>query len=102
MLMLFYYVPEEHLSKVNAALFELGLGHYENYSCCAWSTKGQGQFKPLTGSQPFIGQLENTELVDEFKVEMICPEHLKEQAVQALLKNHPYEVPAYGFISLIL
>jgi hypothetical protein len=39
-----------------------------------------------------IGQLE---LVDEFKVEMVCDDACIEAAVAALRRAHPYEEPAY-------
>ena len=34
-------------------------------------------------------------MVDEYKVEMICEDHIIEQAVSTLKQAHPYEEPAY-------
>jgi hypothetical protein len=100
MLLLYYYVPESHLNKVNAALFDIGLGSFQNYDMCAWVTKGRGQFRPLIGSKPFFGNTNELEYVDEYKVEMICSDELKNQAVKTLQSAHPYETPAYGFLEI--
>ncbi len=100
MLLFFYYVPVTHLTEVNTALFALGLGRYLNYDSCCWYTKGQGQFRPLANSNPTIGQIGELETVEEYKVELICPNNLKEQVINVLKNTHPYETPAYGFIEL--
>ncbi len=53
-----YYVPESHLEVTKQAIFDAGAGRVGNYDCCCWQVRGQGQFRPLPGSQPFIGQAE--------------------------------------------
>jgi hypothetical protein len=92
---LVFYVPEDHKEAVKNALFEQGAGRYEGYDHCSWEVLGTGQFKPLSGSQPFVGQQEQLETVDEFRVEMICSQHVIKAVLEALIKHHPYEVPAY-------
>jgi len=52
---LVFFVPENHKEAVKQAVFDQGAGRYEGYDCCSWETLGSGQFKPLSGSQPFIG-----------------------------------------------
>lgn len=101
MLLLYYYVPESYLKEVNTALFSIGLGVFEGYDSCCWYTKGEGQFKPLAGSAPYLGNIDTVEKVIEYKVEIICSEDLKEQAVKVLKEYHPYEVPAYGFLPIM-
>ena len=90
-----FYVPKSHLEQVKAALFEAGAGRIGNYDCCAWQTLGQGQFRPLAGSRPYLGGEGTIETVAEYKVEMVCPGSCIKQAVQALRRAHPYEEPAY-------
>jgi len=53
---LFFYVPETHLETVKAAVFAAGAGTIGDYKHCCWQVLGQGQFQPMAGSQPFIGQ----------------------------------------------
>ncbi|TQV66132.1 NGG1p interacting factor NIF3 [Exilibacterium tricleocarpae] len=95
-----FYVPESHLEMVKQALFDAGAGRIGNYDCCAWQTPGQGQFRPLAGSEPFIGRRGEVEIVAEFKVEMVCAADKVSAAVAALRRSHPYEEPAYDVWSL--
>ncbi|EON90767.1 hypothetical protein MARLIPOL_17153 [Marinobacter lipolyticus SM19] len=90
-----YFVPETHLEQTKAALFEAGAGRIGDYDCCAWQCRGQGQFRPLDGSQPFLGQQGELEVVDEYKVELVCKDELISEALEAFKKAHPYEEPAY-------
>ena len=92
---LIFYVPESHLESVKMALFEKGAGRYDKYDCCAWQAKGEGQYRPLEGSKPFLGQEGNIEKVDEYKVEMICKDSDILNVLEELIKVHPYEEPAY-------
>lgn len=95
MLKIVFFVPESHKESVKQAVFDQGAGRYEGYDCCSWETVGIGQFKPLQGSQPFIGQQDSIETVDEYRVEMICSEHYIKPVLRALIHAHPYETPAY-------
>lgn len=96
-----FYVPELHLTVVKAALFAAGAGRVGAYDSCAWQVKGQGQFRPLAGSHPFIGQQGVLEVVDEYKVELVCDEQHLQAAVAALKLAHPYEAPAYDVVPLL-
>lgn len=95
MLSLIFYVPEDHLEIVKAALFEAGAGRLGNYDQCCWQTKGTGQFRPLPGSDPHLGKQGTVERVDEWKVEMVCEESRIEAVIAALKRAHPYETAAY-------
>lgn len=90
-----FYVPVSHVEAVKSALFAAGAGRYENYDCCSWQTLGEGQFRPLKGSQPSLGKEGVVEKVSEYKVEMVCREDLLAAAKKSLLDSHPYEEPAY-------
>ncbi len=101
-LKLCFYVPESHLEEVKAAVFQAGAGKIETYDQCCWQVKGQGQFRPLEGSNAFLGEVNQVEVVDEFRVEMLLDENLKTQVTKALKAAHPYEVPAYDFVKIEL
>lgn len=90
-----FFVPESHLDAVKNAVFSAGAGRIGNYDRCCWQALGQGQFRPLTGSQPFVGQTEVLEHVAEWKVEVVVADELIHDAVKALRKSHPYETPAF-------
>ncbi|MEH6626451.1 MAG: YqfO family protein [Motiliproteus sp.] len=95
-----FFVPKAHLETVKEALFSIGAGKIGAYDSCCWQTEGIGQFRPLDGSQPYIGQPGQVEQVVESKVEMVCEDGLIQQAVDTLKKAHPYEEVAYDVIRL--
>lgn len=92
---LVFFVPESHLELVKEAVFEAGAGQQGDYDHCCWQVLGEGQFRPLRGSQPFIGEQGKVEVVPEYRVEMLCPEGCAEDVVTALKGAHPYEEPAF-------
>ncbi len=90
-----FYVPESHLEAVKTAVFRCGAGRIGHYDSCCWQTLGEGQFRPLDGSQPFMGQTGQVERVAEYKVELVCEDALIAEAVRSLKEAHPFEEPAY-------
>ncbi|MBV1874008.1 MAG: YqfO family protein [Gammaproteobacteria bacterium] len=97
---LVFYVPEKQLEMVKKAVFQAGAGRIGNYDCCCWQVLGQGQFRPLKGSSPFIGTQGEIESVAEYRVEMVCEKTTIQNAVAALKQAHPYEEPAWEVIKL--
>lgn len=95
MFKLSFFVPESHVEATKNAVFESGAGKMGDYDSCAWQTRGQGQFRPLPGSAPHLGQHGHVEYVAEYKVEMVCSEEVIHAAIAALKLAHPYEEPAY-------
>jgi len=92
-----FYVPESHVEEVKQAVFAAGAGRIGDYCCCAWQVLGTGQFQPMEGSQPYLGQRDRLERVDEFRVEMVCEDHCLESVIRALRDAHPYEEPAFHY-----
>jgi len=68
MYQLVFYVPETHVESVKQAVFNAGGGRIGDYDRCCWQTLGQGQFRPLAGSSPFLGKAGSVEKVDEYRV----------------------------------
>ncbi|MBR9857468.1 MAG: NGG1p interacting factor NIF3 [Gammaproteobacteria bacterium] len=92
---LVFFVPESHLEPVKAAVFATGAGKIGDYDCCCFETRGTGQFRPLAGATPFIGESGTLERIEEVRVELVCEDHLIRAAVTALRQAHPYEEPAF-------
>jgi hypothetical protein len=97
MFSLVFYVPESHVEAVKDAVFDAGAGRIGDYERCAWQTIGDGQFRPLPGSAPFLGTQGQIEVVREFRVEMVCEGEAIDSVVAALVRAHPYEEPAYHY-----
>lgn len=94
-----FYVPESHLQEVKQAVFDSGAGKIGDYDQCCWQVLGQGQFRPLAGAKPFIGEVSleasaPAEEVMEYRVELVSEDACIQQAVDALRQAHPYEEPA--------
>jgi len=90
-----YFVPTEAKEATKQALFEIGVGRYENYECCSFETQGTGQFKPIDNANPHLGELNKIEKVQEYKVEMICSDALIKKAIEVLKEVHTYEEVAF-------
>ena len=95
-----YFVPLEYKEVTKNALFDIGVGKFNNYDCCSFETLGVGQFRPIDNATPFIGIKDKIEQVEEYKIEMICSDELIEKAIKTLTNVHPYEEVAYDVIKL--
>jgi dinuclear metal center YbgI/SA1388 family protein len=94
------FVPETHRKKVMDAMSDAGAGHIGNYSHCTFQTKGQGTFKPLEGTNPYIGKQDELEFVDEVKIESIAEEDDLHKVITSMVHAHPYEEAAYDIYPL--
>lgn len=90
-----FFVPDSHLQAVKQALFAAGAGCIGDYDSCCWQVLGEGQYRPLEGSQPFLGQRGQVERLPEWKVEMVVADERVDAAIEALRQAHPYETPAF-------
>ncbi len=96
-----FFVPETHVERVKIALFDKGAGRIGQYDQCSWQVLGEGQFRPLEGSVPFLGTHHKIERVSEYKVEMVCRRSVIAVVVKELIKTHPYQEPAYEVYEVI-
>tara|TARA_R110002167_G_scaffold32146_22_gene104873 strand:+ start:286 stop:597 length:312 start_codon:yes stop_codon:yes gene_type:complete len=95
-----FFVPIEYADVVKQAVFNAGAGCIGDYAECSWETLGTGQFKPLEGSDPFIGKHKKLQRVQELKVEMVCQESAIKNVIKVFKQIHPYEEPAYEVLKL--
>jgi hypothetical protein len=89
------YVPLTHAEKLRQALGDAGSGIIGNYSYCSFSAVGLGHFKPLEGSNPFIGKLGELEEVQEARIEVNVPREKIHDMLAVMKAAHPYEEVAY-------
>ena len=91
-------VPADQVDKVAQAMFGAGAGTIGDYDSCAFRINGHGQFRPLSGANPFIGAEGEIEYVEEVRLEMVAPRSVRSAIVKALLAAHPYEEPAFDIV----
>jgi len=90
MLKLCFYVPDSHLEAVKQAIFAAGGGRIGRYDSCCWQVQGLGQFRPLPGSQPHLGEQGSLEQVAEWRVELVlADEAIARQAVARSRRRIP-------------
>jgi len=85
------FSPVESASDVRKAIGEAGGGKIGNYDFCSFSTKGVGRFRPLKGSNPSIGNIDEITEVEEEKVEFVCERDRLQDVINEVKKVHPYE-----------
>ncbi|MFA7077221.1 MAG: Nif3-like dinuclear metal center hexameric protein [Syntrophomonas sp.] len=94
------YVPVSHEDAVRQAILLAGAGHIGMYRDCSFKVRGTGSFRPLEGSQPFIGQEGILEEVEESRLETVVPKSKLEVVLQKMRQAHPYEEVAYDLYLL--
>jgi dinuclear metal center YbgI/SA1388 family protein len=94
------FVPESHLQAVLDALFALGVGRIDNYSCCTFRSRGVGTFLPGAGASPAVGQGGELTEVAENRIEVRLDRAEIAAVVDALRAVHPYESMAYDVYPL--
>ncbi|WP_214765418.1 MULTISPECIES: Nif3-like dinuclear metal center hexameric protein [unclassified Exiguobacterium] len=92
------FVPQEAVQQVSEALTKAGAGQIGAYSACQFHSVGTGQFKPETGTVPYIGNVGQVERVSEVRIETIVTELNQKQVIRAMKKAHPYEEVAYDIM----
>ena len=94
-------IPIENVEEVRNAICEEGAGVIGNYTYCSMSTKCIGTFKPNDSANPYIGENNKLEFVEEEKLEVVCDVNNVKQVISKLREVHPYEEPAIDIIPLL-
>ena len=95
------FTPVSHSDQIREALANSNCGHIGNYDHCTFSTRGVGRFRPLAGTDPFIGETGKIEKVDEERIETICEKQQLSDVLKAIKAAHPYEEPAIDVYPLL-
>ena len=98
---IFVTVPEENLEEVRTAMCNAGAGIIGNYTFCSTSVKSIGTFMPNDNANPYIGDNNKLEFVEEEKLEVICDIENVKKVIQKLRNVHPYEEPAIDIIPIL-
>lgn len=95
-------IPIKNVEEVRGAICKAGAGEIgTNYTNCSFSTKGIGTFKPVNNANPYIGEKNKLEFVEEEKLEVVCNVKLVKNIISKIQEVHPYEEPAIDIIPLI-
>lgn len=89
------FVPVSHHEVVREAMFHAGAGVIGNYDFCSFSSQGNGTFRALKSSNPYVGEHGELHTEPEIRIETILPSWLESKIVSAMLTAHPYEEVAW-------
>lgn len=91
------FTPISHSDQIRDYFAKSGCGKIGNYDSCSFSSKGEGRFRALEGSDPFI----NADKVEEERIEVICAKEDLEEVIRGLVDVHPYEEPAIDILPVV-
>lgn len=94
-------IPIANVIQVRDAICNAGAGIIGNYTYCTMSTKCTGTFKPSEKANPYIGEKNKIEFVEEEKLEAVCDIENVKNVLKRLREVHPYEEPGIDIIPLI-
>ncbi len=89
------FVPIDAVNKVANAIFNAGAGKIGEYTHCSFRAEGTGTFLASPHSNPAIGRKGNLEQIKEVRLETLVHQNNISHVIQAMLKAHPYETPAF-------
>lgn len=98
---IFVTIPTESTEVVRKAICDAGAGVIGNYSYCTTSIKSTGTFIPNEKADPYIGEKNKLEYINEDKLEVICDIKIAKKVITALREVHPYEEPGIDIVPLI-
>ncbi|MFR5951446.1 MAG: hypothetical protein ACLUG5_05105 [Clostridia bacterium] len=94
-------VPKENAEELRKAICDAGAGVIGDYTYCTSNSITKGTFIPNNQANPYIGEKEILEVVEEEKIETVCDIKILKQVLKKLREAHPYEEPAINLIPLI-
>lgn len=94
------YVPTVDADRVVSAMHAAGAGAIGNYEQVFFGSEGVGSFRPVSGAAPAIGTVGEVEHVQERRVELVAPPHLREAVRSAMTAAHPYEEVAHQVLEI--
>ena len=94
------FIPETHFRELQKALQEVDAGHIGNYDSCLSYSKVIGTWRPLSGTNPYIGEKGKISEELEIKVEVTIKAVNLDKTLAAIKVVHPYEEPVINIIPL--
>lgn len=95
------FIPESHFSQLQKALQNVDAGHIGNYDSCLSYSRVMGTWRPLAGTNPYIGSENEISCEPELKVEVTIRAEKIDETIRAIKAVHPYEEPVINAIPLL-
>lgn len=95
------FLPESHLPALQEALRSVDAGHIGNYDSCLSFHPVMGAWRPLEGTNPYLGEAGEVSCEPEIKVEVTIRTERLTETLRAVKAVHPYEEPVINAIPLL-
>lgn len=96
------FIPESFFKVLCNKLKELDAGHIGNYGECLSYSEVNSRWKPLEGTNPYIGKVNELSEEKELKVEVTCNIDNIDEIIKGIKSIHPYEEPVINVIPLCM
>lgn len=97
---LIVYVPNSHADAIRLALRDSGVGVQGAYDGCSFTVGGQGRFRALEGSDPYVGHQGQWHTEPEEAIFTMCHKHDLSRALGIIRQSHPYEEPVIDVVPI--
>lgn len=94
------FIPATHFPDLQKTLQDVDAGHIGNYDSCLSYSPVIGTWRPLKGTNPYIGKENEISEEEEYKVEVTIKKENLEKTLFSIKKMHPYEEPVINVIPL--
>ena len=94
------FVPEKFRGQIEETLWAVDAGHIGAYDRCMSVSRVESTWRPLAGSEPFLGNQGELCRAEEIKVEVTCLAEKAAETVAAVKAAHPYEEPVINVLPL--
>jgi len=96
------FIPKSHLDELREALRLVGAGVIGDYDSVLSYSTVHGNWRPLSGANPYDGEVGVLCEREEYKVEVRCSIEKINQTIAVIKATHPYEEPVIDVIPLVL
>jgi len=94
------FVPANDTERVAGAMFAAGAGCIGDYEKCSFRIPGTGTFFGRESTSPTVGRAGRLEHVEEVRLETVCQARCLSSVIEAMVREHTYEEPAYDVYPL--
>lgn len=94
------FIPETHISQLQKALQSVDAGHIGNYDSCMSCSQLTSYWRPLDGTDPYIGKEGEISCEPEVKVEVTVYTEKVDETIRAIKEVHPYEEPVINALPI--
>ncbi|VYU11702.1 cytochrome C biogenesis protein [Clostridium tertium] len=95
------YLPFDFVEKLREGINRTGALTVGKYDNCISITEVSGYYRPLKGSDPYLGKANSLSIQKEAKMEFTCSKDLALEVINVIKNIHPYEEPVYNIIPVI-